>query len=701
MAKHTEELIVEGMTCINCANTVKKFLEKKGLTSINVNFATKEVSFHSTPSISLGEISKGITDLGFQVIGEGNESKGFSLTQKFRFCLLFTLPLFAHMFLPFEVLHNHWVQLALCIPVYIIGIFHFGRSAWNSIKIGLPNMDVLIFIGSSSAFFYSLVGSLQGLGKDYLFYETSAMIITLVLLGNLLEERSIKQTTTAIKDLAGLQPEFANKVIMAPGTQQTTIQKVSVQSLTIGDIVRVNEGDKIPGDGIVRSGEATADESMLTGESLPVEKRKGDNVIGASLLYSGSLDITITQVGKDTILQNIIKLVKAAQETKPKIQKFGDRVSSIFVPVVLVIASLTFVLAFFVFDVQFQKALMNAIAVLVISCPCAMGLATPTAVMVGVGRAAKNGILIKGGQTLETLASVRNIIFDKTGTLTSGEFKISRVDLLGDLNELEVKQIVKGLEQHSSHPLAASIVEAWEKVETSTIFSRIEERKGLGIMGEDKDGNIYKLGSLSFVQYEEEADYSMVLTINDKPIAGIILIDQVKLNSMVAVDYLKKENINPVILSGDQKKKTGEIADQLQIPTYFAEKMPGEKLEIVGHFSQRAVTAMVGDGINDAPALAHASVGISLSDASQAAIKSADVVLLNGDLNHLIKAHQVSKSTLRIIKQNLFWAFAYNIVAIPIAALGFLNPMWGAIFMAFSDIVVIGNSIRLKYLKIF
>jgi Cu+-exporting ATPase len=525
-------------------------------------------------------------------------------------------------------------------------------------------------------------------------YETSATIITLVLLGNWFEKRAVQQTTTAIGELTKLQVEKAKR-IMSSGT----IITINRDEIQVGDILQVNEGDKIPADGVVTLGNITIDESMLTGESVPVEKKVNESVIGASLLKSGNLQMRVTAIGKDTVLNQMIELVKTAQQDKPDIQRLADKISAIFVPVVLGISVLTFVIAYFGFDIIFQKALMNAIAVLVISCPCAMGLATPTAVMVGVGRLARNGILIKGGQTVEIFSKIKNIVFDKTGTLTTGAFKIQNIEYHTQ-NQAFTNALIYKLEQHSSHPIAQSLVrEMTSRVNGVQVEDLVvEEHKGVGVFAKDNQNNTYQI-TAHRSPVGNGSQYLDVLK-NQELLATIEMTDTLKPEAIEVMRYLQQQGIQSVILSGDKQERTAAIAKQLGVAEFYAEKLPSEKLQIIEKLSKTAPTAMVGDGINDAPALAKATIGISLSNASQAAIQSAQIVLLNGNLNHLPTAIAISKHTVLTIKQNLFWAFAYNVVAIPIAAMGFLNPMWGALFMAMSDVVVIGNSIRLKSKRI-
>lgn len=688
------ELQVSGMHCNNCALSVHKLLEKKGLHDIYVDFANNEVKFRTTNLSETSKIIKDIEGLGYKVSEESipiAEKFYEKVENKFYFSLIFTVPLFSHMFLPFHILHNPIVQLSLCIPVYALGCIHFGKSAFNSLKNGIPNMDVLIFIGSSAAFIYSLWGTIQNFGPDFLFYETAATIISLVLLGNVLEKRSVSQTTSAVKELMKFQELNANKLVNGE------IVTVNSQEVIPGDILVINSGDKIPVDGEIIWGEASINESMLTGESLPVEKTKYDQVIGGTLIEKGAIHILVSKTGKHTVLSQIIDLMKHAQSAKPKIQKLGDQVAAIFVPVVVSIAVLTFILAFYSFDLSFQKSMLNAIAVLVISCPCAMGLATPTAVMVGLGRAAKNGILIKGGNTLEEIAKIKYMVFDKTGTLTTGNFKIKKIDAI-NTSIKKVESIIYGIEAYSNHPIARSLVsELSSKSPEKIIFTKVSEEKGVGMTGSDSNGNIYEFGSLQILNSEvDQEDFSLFLKMNGDLIARISIEDEVKPDASKIINTLKKMGIKPVLLSGDLKKNCDILAAFLGIEEVYAETKPDQKLEIIEKIKKRGKTAMVGDGINDAPALTTSDVGISMSSASQIAIQSAEVILLKNDLSVIDNMLRIGNHTLLTIKQNLFWAFFYNVVAIPIAALGFLNPMVGALAMAFSDVIVIGNSIRLK-----
>jgi len=695
MTEQLVELNVTGMHCNNCALSVHKLLEKRGLQNILVDFASEEVKFSNEQQTPLPEIIKDIEGLGFKVVEDpALEIVPFydKVENKFLFCAILTAPLLLHMILPWHFLHSPLVQLLLCLPVFLVGCLHFGKSAINSIRGGVPNMDVLIFVGSTAAFVYSLIGTIENLGEQYQFYETCATIITLVLLGNVFEKRSVTQTTSAVKDLVKFQQVSANRVINGG------VEVISAKDVRPGDTLLVNQGDKVPVDGEVLSGNASIDEAMLTGESVPVEKGKYDKVIGGTIVVHGNIRMLATKVGSNTVLSQIIELMKKAQAAKPPVQKLGDKVASIFVPAVILISLLTFGITYFVVHAPLQNALMNSIAVLVISCPCAMGLATPTAVMVGLGRAAKNGILIKGGDTIEAVAHTKYVVFDKTGTLTTGKFRINDIKLGENADLEQVRGIINAIEERSNHPIAKSLVSELKTLPKSkVILKSVKEEKGLGMRAEDVEGNHYFLGS---GKSANENDFNLSLYKNQVLLAQIAIEDEIKPEAASLIAQLKKMDVIPVLLSGDKDNRCVKVAKLIGINEVHSEKLPDEKLAVIDIYKQKGKTVMIGDGINDAPALTQADVGVSMNDASQIAIQSASVVLLNTDLQSVVKFLQISKHTLLTIKQNLFWAFAYNVIAIPVAAMGFLNPMVGAFTMAFSDVVVIGNSLRLKRKKL-
>lgn len=691
------------MTCTNCAKGVENLLKSKSAKDINVNFSTDEVEFSLEDEILLEDIKSGIEKLGYSVSNEGEETKErwWNLKKKFTVSLILTIPLLLHMILPFEILSNPLFQLALSTPVFLIGFHHFGSSSIGALKSGVANMDVLILLGSTAAYVYSLYGTIIGQPENFLFYETAATIITLVLMGNIIERRSVQQTTSAIKELGKLKADKAN-LIQRDNHGNEEIVEVETKNIEVGQTFLVNTGDSIPADGNIYWGEALVNESLLTGESKPQLKKTGDKVLGGTTIEDGSIKISASSIGNQSFLGRIIRLVKNAQADKPQIQRLADKVSSVFVPVVVSIAIVTFLLSYFLGDISLESSLLRAVAVLAISCPCAMGLATPTAVMVGVGRVTRNGVLIKGGASIEKFSEIKQVVFDKTGTLTTGNFKIKKLlSWESELQKDEIKSIVLGLEKYSTHPIAKSIVEELKGIQPK-VFQEIKEVKGLGIKGKDAEGNWYFCGSKSILKENPEAEneFDVYLLKNEQAIAGILLEDEIKADALNTIQFLHNKGIKTTLLSGDRKANCLSVADRLGIDEVYYEKKPDEKLSIIDELNSKIATAMVGDGINDAPALNKAMLGISLNDATQIAMDSAEIILLNGKLSGLIDAYKISQGTFSTIKQNLFWAFAYNIVAIPIAALGFLNPMVAALSMAFSDVVVVGNSLRLRSKKL-
>ena len=488
------------MTCGNCALTISKLLEKKGATNIAANAASGEVSFTVVEETDVNKVYDAIDGLGYRVLREGDaddtvatqKSKDYT-TAYLIISAIFTFPLLMHMFSSWHLLHNPWVQLVLATPVYAIGLRQFGVSGVRSLRHGLPNMDVLVIIGATAAYVYSLIGMFVYSADvhDYMFFETTASIITLVMFGNWLEHKTVKSTTKAIDALVQLQPQKA-RLVMADSMGRETVMEVESKYVKTGDIVLVNTGDSIPVDGIIFSGDAQIDEHMITGESLPVHKDKDDEVVGGTIVLDGNLRIQATAVGSASVLSNIIRLVREAQGQKPPLQKLADKISAVFVPAVLGIAVVTLLVSYYVLDTGFENAMMRAIAVMVISCPCAMGLATPAAVAVGLGRAARNGILIKGGDTLQRLKTIKNIVFDKTGTLTTGKLQIE--SFTTTIDEQQFKAVVAAIEQHSSHPIAKSITKQWSETGNVTLAT-VDEVKGKGLQATDNDGNQWQLGS--------------------------------------------------------------------------------------------------------------------------------------------------------------------------------------------------------------
>lgn len=701
---------VEGMTCSNCALTISRYLQQQGLKNVKVNLIDGDVSFESAiEEKKEDKIAKGIEGLGYKVLHDGNTSPSSALSKTkpinrflryFLICLPFTVVLMLHMLnnqIPVHWLMNPWVQFALCLPVYITGMNFFGRSAIKSIANGMPNMNVLISLGATAAFVYSLSGTLLGLGEGYLFYETAATIITLVFLGNYMEDASVHSTQRALESLIKSQKVMAN-MIAFDDQHQESIFPIENTQLKPGDLVLVKSGEQVPADCKILWGDASVNEAIITGESLPVEKHAKDKLIGGSLLADGTVKAQVTASADQSVLSNIINLVKKAQGDKPPVQLLADKISAIFIPAVLCIAVITFAINYFVFY-DLTSSLMRSIAVLVIACPCAMGLATPAAIAVGLGRAARNGILFRDAKSLEAFKEIRQVVFDKTGTLTTGEFQISNFGFT-TIGEEEFKRIAYSLERFSNHPIAKSIAKQW-KIKDQINWTKIEEIKGIGMKAENKEGDVFSAGSYKIVSHITNEDgHNVYITKNNDLIGWIDVQDELRPEAAKVISYLKSKGIKTILLSGDRQYKCVELADKLGIDEVIAEQTPEQKLDKVQQLTVIAPTAMVGDGINDAPALAKATIGISLSEASQIAMQTADVVLMNHGLKNLPTSLGLGKHTFITIKQNLFWAFAYNIVAIPIAAIGLLTPAIAALVMGLSDVVLAINSVRLFVKKV-
>ena len=705
---------VEGMDCNTCALNIHKYLEKQGLKNIRVNFATGDVIFDGTDGLTTEKISKGISDLGYTVVNTETVNKDQSALrphkpflsthlQRFWFCLPFTALLMLHM-IPgihhsanLSWLMNHWVQLALTIPVYVVGMSFFGRSALKSIRNGVPNMNVLITIGSTAAFVYSLYGSLTGQPEQYMFYETTATIITLVFMGNYLEEASIASTQRELNKLAKSQKVMAN-MIAFDDEHKEQIFPVENTMLRVGDLILVKSGEQVPIDCKILWGDVHVNEAIITGESAPVHKKAKDTLIGGSVITDGTIKAQVTAAWNDSVLSGIINMVKHAQGEKPPVQQLADKISAFFIPLVLGIAAVTLIISWIVLK-DFTPALLRSIAVLVIACPCAMGLATPAAIAVGLGRAAKTGILFRNATSLETFKDIKKVVFDKTGTLTTGQFEISGYQFeSGD--DTRFKMIACSLEKYSNHPIAKTITDRW-KTKDEIRWKKIEEVKGLGMKAEDSEGNTWWAGSYNVAKHlTSQETHNVYITKNDTLVGWIDVRDEVRPEAKSVIDYLHSKKIETILLSGDRQAKCDQLASQLGIDTVIAEQTPEQKLNKIAELSLEAPTAMVGDGINDAPALAKATLGISMNDASQIAVQSAQVILMNHGLKNLPTALGLGKHTYLTIKQNLFWAFAYNIVAIPVAAFGLLTPTFGALVMGLSDVVLAINSVRLFVKKV-
>ncbi|HZG25678.1 MAG TPA: cation-translocating P-type ATPase [Chitinophagaceae bacterium] len=704
----TVNLKVEGMTCSNCALAISNYLKKQGLQNVKVNPIDGDVSFES-PDIEKKPdvIARGIEGLGYKIVNQthsGPVTEGKKPLNRFLgyflVCLPFTLLLLLHMFDSWLHLHwlmNPWVQLLLCLPVYLTGMNFFGRSAIKSLSNGIPNMNVLIALGATAAFVYSLAGTVLNLGEGYLFYETTATIITLVFLGNFMEDASVNSTQRALNALVKSQKVMANMIAFDENHQEVIFPLENSQ-LKPGDLILIKSGEQVPADCKILWGSGSFNEAIVTGESLPVEKRAKDNLIGGSILADGTVKAQVTAAGEDSVLSNIINLVKKAQGDKPPAQLLADKISAVFVPVVIGIALVTFAVNMLILH-DFTASLMRSIAVLVIACPCAMGLATPAAIAVGLGRAARNGILFRDAKSLEAFKNIRQVIFDKTGTLTTGNFRVMKFFTTME-SEDEFKRLVYSLEKYSTHPIAKSLSSEW-KVKNPIQWKNIEEIKGFGMRATSKENDVVTAGSFRAASHlTQENNHNIYVLKNDALVGWIDMKDEVRAEAAEVVSYLKKKGIRTYLLSGDRLDKCRQLAEELGIDEVMAEQTPEQKMEKVAALNAITPTAMVGDGINDAPSLAKATIGISMSDASQIAMQTADVVLMNHGLKNLPTSLGLGKHTFLTIRQNLFWAFAYNIVAIPVAALGLLTPGIAALVMGLSDVVLGVNSVRLFVKKV-
>ena len=694
---------VDGMSCTNCALSIHKYLQKEGIEEPKVSFMEGEIIFELPESINKEKLIKGIDSLGYKVRGQdgvvtkkrwldNNRDRAF-------FCLIFTIPLMIHMI---PGVHIHWlmnpyVQLAITIPVFVVGMGYFGKSAWNSVTKGIPNMNVLVAIGAMASFGYSLYGTLSGQGQAFAYYETTATILTLVFFGNYLEDASVASTQRALKDLVKAQKVMANMIVF-DDQHKEVIFNVESETLKVGDLILINSGETIPMDSKILWGEANINESIVTGESIPVHKKMNDLLLGGSTVENGTLKAYVTAVGDDTVLSNILKMVKAAQGEKPPVQILADKISAIFVPLVLGIALLTLIGNFLMTDIGFGTSLLRAIAVLVISCPCAMGLATPAAIAVGLGRGARNGVLFKNAKSLETFKDIKQVVFDKTGTLTTGLFEISSTKVIEGTTLESFIILAYSLEKYSNHPIAKCITGEWKSKEEIK-WASIEEIKGLGIKATDKEGNEYFAGSFkSLVNQNVEDGHNVYIQKNNVLLGWIDVADQIRPEAKQVIETLHQQGAHTILLSGDRKEKCEQVGKVLGIQEILYEQSPADKLEKLDALTKAKPTAMVGDGINDAPALAKATIGISLSNASHIAIQSAQVILMNQGLKNLPMALGLGKRTYETIKENLAWAFSYNIIAIPVAAFGLLGtwgPTYGALIMGLSDIVLAINSLRL------
>ncbi len=715
-----------GMTCAACATRIEKVLNKvDGVTNAAVNLATETASVEFIPgNTNIDQLIAAVKKTGYDAKIKGEVDEDYERSareqeykkQKTKFFIGAILSLFFLVQMVSDIsmeyggqfaFHlNPWLQFLLATPVQFYVGGHYYRDAYNAVRGGSANMAVLVVLGTTAAYLYSLVVTILGTGQD-LYFEAAAIVITLIILGKLLETRAKGQTSEAIKTLMGLQAKTAR--VIRNGEEVD----IPIEEVQEGDIIFVRAGEKIPVDGELIEGSSTVDESMLTGESMPVTKKVGDKVIGATVNKHGSFKFKATKVGKDTALAQIIKLVEEAQGSKAPIQQLADKISGIFVPIVIVIALLTFAVTYFL--VGFTPALISMVAVLVIACPCALGLATPTAVMVGTGKGAENGLLIKGAEHLESAQRVTTVVLDKTGTITKGKPEVTDVISLGTFSENELVQLAASAEKGSEHPLGEAIVnQAKEKelrLQDGTNFKAVPGH-GIEVEIDNKKVSIgnKKLMHKNSVEIndalprmeelEGQGKTAMLMAI-DGHLAGIIAVaDTVKETSAEAIKQLKKMGIEVIMITGDNRRTAEAIAQQVGVDRVLAEVLPEDKSAEVERLKQEGkIVAMVGDGINDAPALVAAHVGIAIGTGTDVAIEAADITLMRGDLMGIVDTIRLSKATMRKIRQNLFWAFAYNVVLIPVAAMGLLNPILAGGAMAFSSVSVVGNTLFLRKWK--
>lgn len=732
--KDNLDLQISGMTCAACANRIEKGLNKlPGVTKAAVNFALETAHVeYSGDEVSLQDMIGKVKQLGYAAVPKEEKKDAVDhrlleiRRQKIKFIIsaILSFPLLWAMVGHFEWTSFIWVpdlfmnplfQLVLATPVQFWVGKQFYTGAYKALRNKSANMDVLVALGTSAAYFYSIYLTIEwfNIGGHHmpgLYFETSAILITLIILGKLFEALAKGRTSEAIKTLMSLQAKTA--IVIREGNEVI----VPVEEVVAGDIVLVKPGDKIPVDGVVIDGNSSVDESMLTGESIPVEKKAGDGVIGATINKNGSLRVEATKVGKETALAQIIKVVEEAQGSKAPIQRVADQISGIFVPIVVVVAAVTFMVWFFAVNPgNFADALEKAIAVLVIACPCALGLATPTSIMAGSGRAAESGILFKGGEHLETTHRIDAIILDKTGTITKGKPDLTDV-FTESWDEHEFLQLVGAAEKNSEHPLAEAIVKGIrEKGIELPASEQFEAIPGFGIRsvvnGKELLVGTRKLLTKYDVSFDaaiptmedmEASGKTAMLVAIDGAYAGMVAVaDTVKETSQEAVSRLKQMGIQVVMITGDNRRTAEAIAKEVGIDHVLAEVLPEGKAEEVKKLqAQGKKVAMVGDGINDAPALATADIGMAIGTGTDVAMEAADVTLMRGDLNSIPDAIFMSKKTMTNIKQNLFWALAYNSLGIPVAAVGLLAPWLAGAAMALSSVSVVLNALRLQRVKL-
>lgn len=704
---------IVGMHCASCALTIEKKIAKaQGVTSVVVNFASeKATAEYDEKILSDQDIIKLIREAGYDVVAENSGEKQKQVAKErnlFLLSLVFSLPvLFLSMVLMSMSFENRIIQALLAGVVQFVFGARFYRGAWNGLKNKIANMDTLVAVGTSAAYFYSLATTFFVSGE--VFYETSALLITFILLGKWLEVRAKGKASEAMKKLMKLQAKTARVV------REGQEMDIPVEQVLVDDVIIVRPGEKVPVDGIIIEGRSAIDESMITGESLPVEKNVSDKVIGSTINRVGSFKFKAEKVGADTVLFQIIKIVEEAQAQKAPIQRFADLISSIFVPVVIAIAIITFIVWYFVIGSSFVVALMTFTAVLVIACPCALGLATPTAIMVGSGRGAENGILFKSGGALEIANKIKTIIFDKTGTLTKGEPEV--VETVSFAETEDWLSLVASAENKSEHPLAKAIVKHAQnkKVDFQNV-QNFEATVGKGMIAEiggqrilagneklmmEHNLSLSEEQKLKKEELEAQGKTVIIAAIENRIVALVSLADVVKETTKEALLGLRGQGLKTVMLTGDNNKTAAAIASELNLDEFVAEVMPEDKANMVKKFqAEKEIVAMVGDGINDAPALAQADLGMAMGAGTDVAIETGEVILVKNDLLDVSKAIKLSKLTMAKIKQNMFWALFYNSVGIPIAAFGLLKAEYAGLAMALSSVSVVLNSLLLKKKKL-
>ncbi|WP_453996304.1 heavy metal translocating P-type ATPase [Bacillus nitroreducens] len=733
VVKQKAEFDITGMTCAACSARIEKGLNRMdGVANATVNLALEKATIEFNPSeVSTADIIAKVEKLGYEAHQKQEDQEQVDHREKaiqdqkrkFMISAILSLPLIwtmvghfsftSFLYVP-DILMNPWIQMILAAPVQFIIGKQFYVGAYKALRNGSANMDVLVAMGTSAAYFYSVYQAIVTAGTEHaphLYFETSAVLITLIVLGKLFEARAKGRSSEAIKKLMGLQAKTA--IIVRDGVEK----EVPLEEVVIGDTILVKPGEKIPVDGEVLEGTTSVDESMLTGESLPVDKKAGDVLYGSTINKNGFIKMTATKVGRYTALAQIIKVVEDAQGSKAPIQRMADKISGIFVPIVVGIAILTFLVwIIWVSPGEFTQALEVLIAILVIACPCALGLATPTSIMAGSGRAAEFGILFKGGEHLEQTQGINTVVVDKTGTVTHGKPVLTDVILANGQNEESFLSLIGAAEKQSEHPLAQAIVEGiQEKGIKLGVVQSFEAIPGYGVMatvsGKEilvgtrklmKQHGIEVQSVLPTMEKLEHAGKTAMLAAIDGKYAGVVAVaDTIKETSKEAIRRLHDMGIAVIMMTGDNERTAQAIGHEVGVDTVIAEVLPEGKAEEVKKLQQQGKkVAMVGDGINDAPALAMADIGMAIGTGTDVAMEAADITLIRGDLNSIADAILMSRKTMRNIKQNLFWAFAYNTIGIPIAAIGLLAPWVAGAAMAFSSVSVVLNALRLQRVKL-